>query len=157
LAAGLHRDFIHLALENSLTRPGGLTVLGSPVDLGAVELDSYIVAGSNDHIIPWENAYRSTQLLAGAPRFVLSTSGHIQALVNPPSEESRSSYQVAEEYPATPEAWEQCAATNRGSWWPDYDQWLAARSGGLGPAPKRLGGEGYKAQAKAPGTYVLAS
>jgi polyhydroxyalkanoate synthase len=157
LAAGLHRDFIHLALENSLTHPGALTVLGSPVDLGAVELDSYIVAGSNDHIIPWENAYRSTQLLAGAPRFVLSTSGHIQALVNPPSEESRSSYQVAEQYPATPEAWEQCAATNRGSWWPDYDQWLAARSGELKPAPKRLGGDGYKAQAKAPGTYVLAS
>ena len=60
------------------------------VDLGEVDLDSYVVAGLTDHIIPWENAYRSTQLLGGAPRFVLSTSGHIQALVNPPApDESR--------------------------------------------------------------------
>jgi polyhydroxyalkanoate synthase subunit PhaC len=157
LAAGLHRDFIHLSLENSLTRPGGLEVLGSGVDLGAVDLDSYIVAGLTDHIIPWENAYRSTQLLGGTPRFVLSTSGHIQALVNPPAEESRSSYRVADEHPATPDAWAAGAATRQGSWWPDYDEWLAARSGELEPAPKGLGAAGFRALAKAPGSYVHAS
>jgi len=157
LAAGLHRDFIHLALENSLTRPGALTVLGSPVDLSAVELDSYVVAGLTDHIIPWENAYRGTQLLGGAPRFVLSTSGHIQALVNPPSEQSRSSYRIADEHPPGPDEWAQRAATQQGSWWPDYDEWLATRSGELKPAPKRLGAGRYKAQAKAPGSYVHAS
>jgi polyhydroxyalkanoate synthase subunit PhaC len=156
LAAGLHRDFIHLSLENSLTRPGALEVLGSGVDLGAVDLDSYIVAGSTDHIIPWENAYRSTQLLGGTPRFVLSTSGHIQALVNPPSEQSRSSYRIAAEHPATPEEWAEGAATRQGSWWGDYDEWLAARSGELKPSPKRLGRGRYKAQAKAPGSYVHA-
>jgi polyhydroxyalkanoate synthase len=157
LAAGLHRDFIKQGLENSLARPGALEVLGSKVDLGAVDVDSYIVAGSTDHIIPWENAYRSTQLLGGTPRFVLSTSGHIQALVNPPSAESRSSYRVADLYPASPEAWAEKAATLPGSWWPDYDQWLAERSGDLKPAPKRLGNARHKAQAKAPGTYVHAS
>jgi polyhydroxyalkanoate synthase len=159
LAAGLHRDFIHLSLENSLTRPGALEVLGSGVELGAVELDSYIVAGSTDHIIPWENAYRSTQLLGGTPRFVLSTSGHIQALVNPPAppgSESRASYRIADEYPETAEAWAQRAASRQGSWWTDYDAWLAARSGELKPAPKRLGGGRYKPQAKAPGSYVHA-
>ncbi|MBV9367384.1 MAG: alpha/beta fold hydrolase [Solirubrobacterales bacterium] len=157
LAAGLHRDFIHLALENSLTRPGALTVLGSPVDLSAVELDSYVVAGLTDHIIPWENAYRSTQLLGGTPRFVLSTSGHIQALVNPPSEESRSSYRTADEHPPASDEWARRAVTQQGSWWVDYDEWLAPRSGELKPAPKRLGGGRYKARAKAPGTYVHAS
>ncbi|MBV8712662.1 MAG: alpha/beta fold hydrolase [Solirubrobacterales bacterium] len=156
LAAGLHRDFIHLALENSLTRPGALTVLGSPVDLSAVELDSYVVAGLTDHIIPWENAYRGTQLLGGAPRFVLSTSGHIQALVNPPSEQSRSSYRIADEHPPGPDEWAQRAATQQGSWWPDYDEWLATRSGDSKPAPKRLGGGRYKPHAKAPGSYVHA-
>ena len=89
LAAGLHRDFIQIGLENSLARPDALEVLGTPVDLGAVDVDSYVVAGPTDHIIPWENAYRSTQLLGGEPRFVLSTSGHIQALVNPPATASR--------------------------------------------------------------------
>jgi polyhydroxyalkanoate synthase len=84
LAAGLHRDFVRLALDNSLTRPAGLEVLGTPVDLHGVDVDGYIVAGLNDHIVPWQNAYRSTQLLGGEKRFVLSTSGHIQALVNPP-------------------------------------------------------------------------
>jgi polyhydroxyalkanoate synthase len=157
LAAGLHRDFIKQGLENSLAHPGALEVLGSPVDLGAVDVDSYIVAGSADHIIPWENAYRSTQLLGGAPRFVLSTSGHIQALVNPPAPESRASYRVAEEYPSSPDAWAEKAATLPGSWWPDYDRWLAARSGDLKPAPKRLGNTRHKAQAKAPGNYVHAS
>ena len=157
LAAGVHRDFIHISLENSFTHPGALKVLDSPVDLSAVELDSYIVAGLTDHIIPWENAYRSTQLLGGKPRFILSTSGHIQALVNPPAPDSRSSYRVAEEYPETAEAWSASAATRPGSWWPDYDEWLAARSGELRAAPKRLGGPGHKALAKAPGSYVHAS
>src|SRR5262245_38539430 len=157
LAAGLHRDFIKQGLENSLARPGALEVLGTPVDLGAVDVDSYIVAGSTDHIIPWENAYRSTQLLGGTPRFVLSTSGHIQALVNPPAPESRASYRAADLYPASPEAWAEQAATLPGSWWPDYDRWLAERSGDLKPAPKRLGNTRHKAQAKAPGNYVHAS
>ena len=157
LAAGLHRDFIHLSLENSITRPGALEVLGSGVDLGAVDLDSYIVAGLTDHIIPWENAYRSTQLLGGTPRFVLSTSGHIQALVNPPGAESHSSYRVADEHPATPETWAERATMRPGSWWPDYDEWLAARSGELKATPKRLGGGHHKALAKAPGNYVHAS
>jgi polyhydroxyalkanoate synthase len=156
LAAGLHRDFVRLALDNSLARPGGLTVLGSPVDLGAVDIDSYIVAGLNDHIVPWENAYRATQLLGGHNRFVLSTSGHIQAMVNPPAPDSRSSYRVAEQHPEDPGAFLETAAKVPGSWWPDYAAWLAARSGALKPAPKRLGGRGHRALGKAPGTYVYA-
>jgi polyhydroxyalkanoate synthase subunit PhaC len=156
LPAGLHRDFIRLALDNSLTRPGALTTLGTPVDLGAVEVDSYVVAGSNDHIVPWENAYRSTQLLGGESRFVLSTSGHIQALINPPSPDSRSSYRVADENPAATEDWLAQAAKHQGSWWPDYVEWLQTRSGELKPAPEKLGSERHRATAKAPGTYVHA-
>ena len=157
LAAGVHRDFVHLALDNSLTRAGGLEVLGSPVDLQQVDVDSYIVAGLNDHIVPWENAYKSTQLLGGEKRFVLSRSGHIQALVNPPAPDSRSSYRVAAEHPAEPEDFLDQAAKLPGSWWPDYVDWLGQRSGDLRPAPKTLGGGGHRALGKAPGTYVLAS
>jgi polyhydroxyalkanoate synthase subunit PhaC len=157
LAAGLHRDFIRVGLENSLAASDALEVLGTPVDLGTVDVDSYVVAGLTDHIIPWENAYRGTQLLGGASRFVLSTSGHIQALVNPPSDASRSSYRVTDEPPLDGEKWAESAPTVPGSWWPDYDAWLAARSGALKPAPKRLGGGGFKAIAKAPGTYVHAT
>ena len=156
LAAGLHRDFVRLALDNSLAHPGELEVLGSPVDLTRVELDSYIVAGVKDHIVPWENAYRATQLLGGDKRFVLSASGHIQALVNPPAADSRSSYHVAAEHPADPQAFLDQSAKLPGSWWPDYVEWLGQRSGEMRPAPKKLGGGGHRALGKAPGTYVLA-
>jgi polyhydroxyalkanoate synthase subunit PhaC len=157
LAAGLHRDFVMLAMQNALAQPDQFTVLGTPVDLGAVNVDSYIVAGAADHIVPWRNAYASTQLLGGDTRFVLSASGHIQALINPPSANSRSSYQVADEYPADPDEWRQQAVSKQGSWWTDYAEWLASRSGELKAAPAKLGSREYKAQAKAPGTYVHAS
>jgi polyhydroxyalkanoate synthase len=157
LAAGLHRDFIHLALNNSLARTGELTVLGEPVDLAKVEVDSYIVAGENDHIIPWENAYRSTQLLGGQSRFVLSTRGHVQAMINPPAEDSRSSYRIAADNPPDSSEWLERAATLQGSWWPDWLEWLGERAGELRAAPKSLGSTKHKAQAKAPGTYVHAT
>lgn len=157
LAAGLHRDFVHLALENALTRPGGLETLGTPVDLERVDVDSYIVAGIKDHIVPWENAYRSTQLLGGTSRFVLSTSGHIQALVNPPGPDSRSTYRAVDDAPADPHAWVAQADMKRGSWWPDYVDWLAARSGDQKRAPRSLGSRTHRATAKAPGSYVRAA
>jgi poly(3-hydroxyalkanoate) synthetase len=156
LAAGLHRDFIRIGLENPFVRPGALEVLGEPVDLAAVDLDTYFVAGLTDHIVPWEAAYSSARLFGGERRFVLSTSGHIQALVNPPSSESRSSFRVADELPPDPEEFMARTPKAPGSWWSDWDAWLAERSGDLKPAPKSLGDRTYKAQAKAPGTYVLA-
>ena len=157
LAAGLHRDFILTALDNSLTHPGEVEVLGNPIDLGAITLDSYAIAGLGDHIVPWENAYRSVQLVGGSKRFVLSTSGHIQALVNPPGPESRASYRVIDDPKQVPEVWLGEADVRRGSWWPDYAAWLSERSGDLKPAPTTLGSRGHQALAKAPGSYVHAS
>jgi polyhydroxyalkanoate synthase len=157
LAAGLHRDFLRIGLENPFTRPGELEVLGSPVDLSAVDIDTYFIAGLNDHIVPWESAYRGARLFGGKQRFVLSKSGHIQALVNPPSPESRSSFRATEELAQRPEDFLAEAPTQPGSWWSDWDSWLAARSGELKAAPKKLGNGAHRAQAKAPGTYVLAA
>jgi polyhydroxyalkanoate synthase len=156
LAAGVHRDFIRIALDNPLSRPRALHVLGSAVDLGLVDIDSYVVAGASDHIIPWEQAYRSSQLLGGRPRFVLSDSGHIQALVNPPGPESRRRYRVAVADPPEPQLWLDQAVTRQGSWWPDYAGWLGERSGELRRAPRTLGNRRHKALAAAPGGYVHA-
>ncbi len=157
LAAGLHRDFVNIALDNSFTQPGALDVLGTPIDLGAVELDSYVLAGIDDHIVSWENAYRTTQLLGGKSRFVLSTSGHIQSFVNPPSPESRSSYRTATKNPKSADQWMKGASKESGSWWSDYDDWLGERSGKTVPAPKKLGSANHKRIAKAPGSYVHAT
>jgi poly[(R)-3-hydroxyalkanoate] polymerase subunit PhaC len=160
MAAGLHRDFIHIGLENSFTRPGALEVLGTPVDMSAVNVDVYAVAGLTDHIVPWENAYRSAQLFGGTRRFVLSRSGHIQALVNPPAPEgaeTRASYRVSDDVSVDAEAFAAQTPKRPGSWWPDWDAWLATRSGAMRPAPRALGSRRFRAQAKAPGSYVLAS
>ena len=156
LAAGLHRDFVKLALDNGLARPGGFSVLGDRIDLRRVDLSSYVVAGASDHIVPWPNAYRTTQLLAGDRRFVLSSGGHIQALVNPPRQAGRSSFQIADDHPPDAETWQRQAVTRPGSWWTDYADWLGTRSGALKAAPPKQGSRTYKVRAKAPGTYVHA-
>jgi polyhydroxyalkanoate synthase len=153
MTAGLHRDFLELGVTNGLVSPGGVTMLGSPVDLGLIDYDSYIVAGITDHICPWQSCYRTTQLLAGRNRFVLSTSGHIAAMVNPPGNE-KARYQVAKKSPEDPQEWLRRAETAHGSWWPDYAGWLAERCGDQKAAPGEPGGGGLVPICDAPGTYV---
>ncbi len=156
MPAKLHRDFIDAALTNKLAQPGAISVLGTEVDLKKVTVDSYVVAGSGDHICPWANCYRSGQLLGGTTRFVLSTSGHIAALVNPPGN-PKASYQISEDNSLEPDAWREAATTVQGSWWPDYAEWLAERSGETKPAPTELGSTTHAPLGDAPGRYVLDS
>ncbi|GAC1325385.1 MAG: alpha/beta fold hydrolase [Thermoleophilaceae bacterium] len=154
MPAGLHRDFIELSLDNKLTHPGSLTVLGTPVDLSKITADSYVVAGISDHITPWQNCYKTTGLLGSEPRFVLSTSGHIAAMVNPPGNE-KSSYQTNTENPPDADDWMRGAATKRGTWWDDWIAWLGERSGSEKRAPRKLGAAGFDPIMRAPGSYVL--
>jgi len=156
MSATLHADFVDLAMDNKLVTPGALTVLGTDIDLARIDVDAYIVAGIADHITPWQNCYRSTQLLGGECRFILSTSGHIAALVNPP-ENPKATYQTGKANPANPEDWLKAAQAEQGSWWPDMLAWLAECSGATKPAPDQLGGGGLRPIAPAPGTYVFDS
>ena len=156
MSAKLHADFVDLALENKLSTPGALTVLDTAIDLGRIEADSYLVAGIADHITPWQSCYRSTQLLDGQSRFVLSTSGHIAALVNPPGN-PKATYQAGNTAPASPADWLETAQAAGGSWWPDLLAWLGARCGADKPSPAQLGGAGLRPLIDAPGTYVFDS
>ena len=153
LPAGLHADFLDLSISNGLAE-GTLTVLGTPVDLGKVELDAYVVAGSTDHIVPWKTAYQTTQLLGGDTEFVLSSSGHIQAIVNPPGN-PKSSYRTGDGAPpADAEAWLDGSETHGGSWWEHWTAWLSARSGDRQAAPRKLGSAAHPPLDPAPGRYV---
>jgi polyhydroxyalkanoate synthase subunit PhaC len=154
MPAGLHRNFIEIAMANALTKPGAASMLGSPVDLSTIDVDSYVVAGIDDHIVPWPSAYRATQLLSGNIRFVLSTSGHIAALVNPPSN-PKATYRLAPGNPPDHREWLAQAETKQGSWWPDYTAWLADRSGDMKQAPRTLGNANFPPLDPAPGTYIL--
>jgi polyhydroxyalkanoate synthase len=153
MPAGLHRDFIDLAMHNSLVHPGDLEVLGTPLDLSSITVDTYLVAGIADHITPWANCYRSVHLLGGEKRFVLSTSGHIAALVNPPGN-PKASFRLNPEHPEDPDAFLAGAVTHQGSWWEDWTAWLGERSGEERDAPAEVGGPGLRPLDPAPGTYV---
>ncbi|SHG75033.1 PHA/PHB synthase family protein [Geodermatophilus nigrescens] len=154
MTAALHRDFIEVAVGNRLTTPGATTMLGTPVDLSTVDVDTYVTAGIADHLCPWQSCYRTTQLLGGDSRFVLSTSGHIASLVNPPGNR-KASFRVAPETPADPERWLASAQEEKGSWWPDFTAWLGERSGEEVPAPQELGSAELPVLGDAPGTYVF--
>ena len=155
MAAGLLRDLADLALSNALAKPDAMEVLGTPVDLGAVTTDAYVVAGTSDHITPWENCYATTQLLSGDTRFVLSRSGHVAALVNPPGN-PKARYRVADDgvNPPAAEDWLEGASERAGTWWTDWAAWLGERSGDLRRAPRRTGNRRHPVLGPAPGTYV---
>ncbi|MDH6197835.1 polyhydroxyalkanoate synthase [Mycobacterium frederiksbergense] len=154
MTAALHRDMVLMGLHNSLTTPGAVTMVGSPVDLGKITTDAYVIGGIADHICPWQATYRSAQLLGSKDNtYVLSSSGHIAALVNPPGN-PKASYQAGPIDDLTADEWAAATETSTDSWWPHYIQWLAARSGPEVAAPTVLGGKGFEPLAPAPGTYV---
>jgi len=153
MTAAMHRDFMDLAISNSLTVPGSARMLGTDIDLGKVQTDTYVVAGIADHLCKWESCYQTTQLLGGDTKFVLSTSGHIAAMVNPPGN-PKASFQTATSNPADAQEWLESASKVKGSWWEDYVAWLAERTGPERSKPGRLGSAAYEPVCDAPGTYV---
>jgi polyhydroxyalkanoate synthase subunit PhaC len=157
MSATLHAGFVDLAMDNTLATRKAMTILGVPIDLSTVDVDCYLVAGVADHLTPWPACYRTTQLLGGGEhRFILSTSGHIAALVNPPGN-PKAGYQVNPESPADPREWIKGAQDRQDSWWPDAAAWFGARCGPDRPAPDQLGGGGLRSLVEAPGTYVFDS
>lgn len=153
LPAALHGDLLDFFKHNPLTHAGGLEVCGTPIDLQKVNVDSFSVAGMNDHITPWDAVYRSTLLLGGERRFVLSNSGHVQSILNPPSN-PKAAYVENARLSSDPRAWYYDARHVEGSWWPQWLEWVAQRSGALHEPRTTLGSPNYPPMEAAPGTYV---
>ncbi len=145
----------HTYLQNELKQPGKLTVCGEKLDLGAIQAPVYIYGSREDHIVPWQAAYRSTQILNGKKRFVMGASGHIAGVINPPAKGKRSHWIAkGSALPADSDAWFKSATEHPGSWWPDWSAWLASHAGAKKPAPKTPGSRKYKSIEPAPGRYV---
>ncbi|MCX4027014.1 alpha/beta fold hydrolase [Spartinivicinus marinus] len=153
LPAKLHSDFIDLYKQNPLTLPGVLKIGGQAINLKQVVCDSYAVAGINDHITLWEACYRSSQLMGGKREFILSNSGHIQSILNPPSN-LKANFYTNSELSADPQLWKKGATFNKGSWWSHWQKWLCSRSGEQKPAAKELGSKQHPPMEAAPGLYV---
>lgn len=143
-------------LENNLVQPGKLTVCGEKLDLGQLALPVYIYGSREDHIVPINAAYASTQVLRGKKRFVMGASGHIAGVINPPAKNKRSHWIRADgKLPATLDQWLEGATEHAGSWWTDWSHWLKAHAGKQIAAPKTYGkGAKFKAIEPAPGSYV---
>lgn len=160
LAAKLHAQMLDIYGRDMLSQPGGLSVLGTPITLGQVTCDSYMVGGRTDHISVWKGVYNSGRMLGGQFDFVLQSGGHIQAVVCPPKN-AKGHYHVSADGPAPaapqpdPDEWLATAHLVPGSWWPHWRDWLAQRSGAQRPAPTELGSPHLQPLCPAPGTYVL--
>jgi polyhydroxyalkanoate synthase len=149
----------NMYLENNLRVPGKLTVAGVPVDLGAFEAPAFIYGSKEDHIVPWDAAFRSLSLLnPGKPEnntFVLGASGHIAGVINPAAKNKRSHW-VGQGNAASPTAWLDGATEQRGSWWGAWAAFLGQHGGANVPAPAAPGSTQYPAGEAAPGSYVKA-
>lgn len=153
LPAGMYGFFLkNMYVENRLRVPGGITVKGVPIDLGAIKTPSYFLTTEEDHIVLWKSAYSGALLHSGMVRFILGGSGHVAGVVNPP-EKNKYGYRHADSLPACPEEWFKAATWVKGSWWTDWEEWNRPFSGGEVDA--RTPGEGsLKALMDAPGSYV---
>ncbi|UCR87125.1 class II poly(R)-hydroxyalkanoic acid synthase [Pseudomonas chlororaphis] len=153
LPAAFHGDLLDFFKHNPMGHPGGLEVCGTPIDLQKVTVDSFSVAGINDHITPWDAVYRSTLLLGGEKRFVLSNSGHVQSILNPPSN-PKANYVENGKLSSDPRAWYYDAKHVDGSWWTQWLEWIQERSGAQRETLMTLGNQNYPPMEAAPGTYV---
>src|SRR6266852_4903686 len=139
-------------LENNLIKPNKVVLKGVPIDLGHIRQDIYAVGTQQDHIVPWESAWRITRLINGQVRFALGGSGHIAGVINPPTKGR--GYWTNPDSAATADAWMAGATRNDGSWWSDWLDWLRPRAGRR-VAPPSMGGAAHPPLVAAPGTYVL--
>ncbi len=137
-------------VENRLAK-GTMRMLGRRIRLDTVAVDTYYVAAEQDHITPWASCYDSGRLLGGDVRFVLSSSGHIAGIVNPPG--GRRTYRTNDERPARAEDWHAGSTAHEGTWWNDWATWMRGH-GGRRIKPPAIGNDAYPVLCAAPGTYV---
>ncbi len=141
-----------LYLENRLAK-GELELAGERLDLSRVCQDSYFVSAERDHIAPWKAVYESARLPGGTVRFMLSNSGHIAGVVNPPNPKSRHWVGAADTLPRDPEVWREHATEVALSWWEDWTPWIAGHAGKK-QAPPPMGSTMHPPLEDAPGSYV---
>jgi polyhydroxyalkanoate synthase len=153
MPAKMHSRYLRSCYLHNEFAQGKFVANGVRLDPRAVRQDTYVLSAIDDHIVPWISAYRTTQLLGGANTFVLSTSGHIAGIVNPPNPKAKH-WTNESGLPADPQQWLHGATLHAETWWNNWVPWIAARAGALVPAPRSHGSVTFPALCDAPGTYV---
>jgi polyhydroxyalkanoate synthase len=156
LPAKMAVEYLRGLCQGDRFAKGGFPVLGQTVSLKDVKVPLCAIACETDHIAAWKSSYAGIQQMGSrSKRFILSESGHIAGIVNPPSKKKYGHY-LNPDLTLDPEAWQKGAEYREGSWWPEWEAWLARRSGAM-VAARPPGGPGHPVLAAAPGTYVLAA
>jgi polyhydroxyalkanoate synthase len=152
----MHEFYLReMYLKNNLVKPNALTIAGEPIELSRIHVPLYQVATEDDHIAPWRQTFRISGYVTGPKRFVLSSSGHILGIVNPPVKPPKRRYCVGPAHRGeAADAWHATAEAHDGSWWEDWDTWLAEHCGAPAALPP-LVTAAFPKLADAPGTYVL--
>ncbi|MEV5034158.1 class I poly(R)-hydroxyalkanoic acid synthase [Sphingobium sp. LMC3-1-1.1] len=156
LPARWHKDYLtQLYRDNLLVQPGAISVAGTPIDLRQVRTPAYVQAGREDHIAPLESVWKLTEHFSGPIRFLLAGSGHIAGVVNPPAA-GKYQYWSCDESQPTLAAFLAQARETRGSWWPDWIEWIRGQTPATVPVKgaRRPGKGRLKAIEDAPGRYV---
>ena len=154
LPAGLHADFLDMIFTNPFMNPGSLSLNGQPVDMTKVKHDTMVIAGTTDHITPWKAVYETARIFGEDTEFVLSNSGHLQSLLNPPGN-PKSWYVKGKAGATDPDQWTETATKHEGSWWLDWAKYLQKHSGKQIAAPATPGNEQFPSLGPAPGTYIF--
>jgi polyhydroxyalkanoate synthase len=157
MPAKMHSFYLrNMYMKNALKTPNGLTLADTPIDLGKVSVPTYFVSAMEDHIAPWKTTYAGPPLFGGKSRFVLSGSGHIAGMINPPSAR-KYGYWTNEAVPVDADQWLKGAKQHEGSWWEDWIAWLGPKLGGKVTAREPGKGAGKAKQntiESAPGSYA---
>jgi polyhydroxyalkanoate synthase len=153
LATHFGAQMMAAALNNTLVRPGGVTISGVPIDAGQITVDTYVLAASTDHISPWQNCYRTVSMVGGDVIFVLAQGGHAIAIARAPGS-PRASHRTGDISGTDPQTWLSDSVDNKGSWWDHWNAWIERHTPGKRPAPMRLGNDTYPPVGDAPGEYV---
>jgi polyhydroxyalkanoate synthase subunit PhaC len=152
MPAAMHSFYLrNMYQENKLVQPGGISLAGEPIDLRKVTTPSFFLSTKEDHIAPWKSTYAGTQIFRGPVKFVLSASGHIAGVVNPPK--SKYGHWRNDAMPKSPDSWFEGATQYPDSWWPVWEEWIGQYAGGMVPARKPGDGK-LKPIEDAPGSYV---
>jgi polyhydroxyalkanoate synthase len=154
LPARLHHDYLDLIFTNPFVNGGKLSINGTPIDMKRVDLDSYVIAGTTDHITPWKACYKTARILGENTTFILSNSGHLQSLLNPPGN-PKAWFVTAPAAETDADKWLTTAKKQEGSWWVHWASWLGERSGDKVAKPAGLGSAKHPPKTAAPGTYVF--
>jgi polyhydroxyalkanoate synthase subunit PhaC len=154
MPARMHSQYLRSCYLNNEFARGEFEIDGQMLDPAKVDIDTYVLSAVDDHIVPWVAGYKTTQLFGGSSRFVLSTSGHIAGIVNPPGPKPK--HWTNDTLPADPEEWKENAQLQDGTWWQDWTEWIAKQGGPKVAAPRRLGSKDYPVIEAAPGSYVRA-